>query len=64
MYLYSSFDPKVTKSKLFQNLKAKVKISDKQLKYFTYQYKKVTNLSKLCLLPKIHKRLAIFLEGL
>ena len=47
-----------TSKKLFQNLKAKGKISDKQLKYFTYQYKKVTNLSKLYLLPKIHKRLA------
>ena len=45
-------------NKLFQNLKAKGKISDKQLKYFTYQYKKVTNLGKLYLLPKIHKRLA------
>ena len=47
-----------TSNKLFQNLKAKGKISDKQLKYFTYQYKKVTNLGKLYLLPKIHKRLA------
>ena len=47
-----------TSNKLFQNLKAKEKISDKQLKYFTYQYKKVTNLGKLYLLPKIHKRLA------
>ena len=46
-----------TRNKLFQNLKAKGKISDKQLKYFTYQYKKVTNLGKLYLLPKIHKRL-------
>ena len=47
-----------TSNKLFQNLKAKGKISDKQLKYFTYQYKKVSNLGKLYLLPKIHKRLA------
>ena len=47
-----------TSNKLFQNLKAKGKINDKQLKYYTYQHKKVTNLSKLCLLPKIHKRLA------
>ena len=47
-----------TSNKLFQNLKAKGKISDKQLKYFTYQYKKVTNLGKLYLLPKIHKCLA------
>ena len=41
-----------TSNKLFQNLKAKGKI------YFTYQYKKVTNLGKLYILPKIHKRLA------
>ena len=36
-----------TSNKLFQNLKAKGNISDKQPKYFTYQYKKVTNLGKL-----------------
>ena len=47
-----------TSKKLFQNLKAKGKISDKQLKYFTYQYKEVTNLGKLYLFPKIHKSLA------
>ena len=47
-----------TSNKLFQNLKAKGKISDTQLKYFTNQYKKVIDLGKLYLLPKIHKRLA------
>ena len=36
-----------TSNKLFQNLKVKAKTSDKQLKYFTYQYKNVTNLGKL-----------------
>ena len=41
-----------TSNQLVQNLKSKGKISDKQLKYFTYKYKKVSNL-----LPKIHKRL-------
>ena len=46
-----------TSNQLFQNLKSKEKISDKQLKYFTYEYKKVSNLGKLYLLPKIHKRL-------
>ena len=46
-----------TSNQLFQNLKSKGKISDKQLKYFTYEYKKVSNLGKLYLLPKIHKRL-------
>ena len=38
--------------------KAKGKISEKQLKYFTYKYKKTTNLGKLYLLSKIHKRLS------
>ena len=47
-----------TSNKLFQNLKTKRKISDKQLKYFTYQYKKVTKIDKLYLLSKIPKRLA------
>ena len=47
-----------TSNKLFQNLKSKGKISNKQLKYFTYEYKKATNLGKLYLLPKIHKRLS------
>ena len=46
-----------TSNKLFQNLKTKRKISDKQLKYFTYQYKKVTKIDKLYLLSKITKRL-------
>ena len=33
-------------------------ISEKELKYFTYNFKKVTNLGKLYFLPKIHKRLS------
>ena len=32
-------------------------ISDKTLKYFTYEIKKATNLGKCYLLPKTHKRL-------
>ena len=32
-------------------------MSHKTLKYFTYEYKKSTNLGKYYLLPKIHKRL-------
>ena len=42
-------------NQLFQNFKSKGKISDKQLKYFTYEYEKCSNLGKH-LLPKIHKR--------
>ena len=57
------FNPKLlqelvgTSNNFFQNLKAKWKVSDKQFRYLTYQYKKVTNLDKLNLLPKIHKDL-------
>ena len=43
-----------TSNQLVQSLRSKGKISDKQLKYFTYKYKKVSNL-----LPNIHRRLHI-----
>ena len=33
-------------------------ISEKELKYFTYNFKKATKLGKLYFLPKIHKRLS------
>ena len=46
-----------TSNKLFRNLKNKGRITEKQLKYFTIDFKKATNLGKLYLLPKIHKRL-------
>ena len=42
---------------MFQSLKTKGKIDEKELIYFTYEYKKTCNLRKLYLLPKIHKRL-------
>ena len=42
----------------FKGLKTKGCITDKNLKYFTYQYKKACNLGKLYILPKIHKRLS------
>ena len=42
----------------FRGLKTKGCITDKNLKYFTYQYKKSCNLGKLYLLLKIHKRLS------
>ena len=42
---------------IFKGLKQKGKITEKQLKYFTIEYKKATNLEKIYLLPKIHKRL-------
>ena len=34
-----------------------MKIADTSFKYFAYEYKKATNIGKLYLLPKIHKRL-------
>ena len=39
----------------FKNLKARRCISEKKLKYFSYEFKKTSNLGKL---PKIHKRLS------
>ena len=42
----------------FRGLKTKGCITDKNLKYFPYQYKKACNLGKLYLLSKIHKRLS------
>ena len=48
----------VTKSNgLFKDLSHSGCITEKELKYFSYEYKKITNLGKLYLLPKIHKRL-------
>ena len=44
-----------TSNKLFRNLKSKGGITEKQLKYFTIDFKKATKLGKLYLLPKIHK---------
>ena len=43
--------------KLFRNLKTKESITEKELKYFAIKFKKATNLGKLYLLLKIHKRL-------
>ena len=42
---------------IFQSLRRKNLITEKELKYFSYQYKKSTNFGKMYLLPKIHKRL-------
>ena len=43
---------------MFRGLKSQIKITEKELKYFTYKYQKATNLGKMYLLPKIHKRLS------
>ena len=45
-------------NKIFNHLCSSGLISESELKYFTYNFKKATNLGKLRVLPKIHKRLA------
>ena len=47
-----------TSNKFFKNLNARGCISEKTLKYFSYEFKKTSNLGKLYLLPKIHKHLS------
>ena len=42
---------------MFQSLRRKNLIKEKELEYFYYQYKKSRNFCKMYLLPKIHKRL-------
>ena len=44
-------------NRFFKNLKMKVHITEKELKYFSYEFKKSCNLGKLYVLPKIHKNL-------
>ena len=45
-----------TSNKFFRGLKTKGFIAEKELKYFTYEYKKACNLGKMYLLTKIHRR--------
>ena len=49
--------PKLSEAsnKTFSSLRRKGFITEIQLKYFTYEFKKTTNFGKLYLLPKIHK---------
>ena len=44
-------------NRFFKNLKMKGHITEKELKYFSYEFKKSCNLGELYLLPKIHKSL-------
>ena len=63
VYKFIDFTEKIlhelaeTSNSFFNNLKKKGCITEKELKYFNKEFKKATNLSKLYLLPKIHKRL-------
>ena len=45
-------------NEMFRNLFNRKFISEKEVKYFTYEFKKATNLGKIYFLPKIHKRLS------
>ena len=45
-------------NKIFKRLCSHKLISEKELKYFTYNFKKATNLGKLYFLPKMHKHLS------
>ena len=44
-------------NKIFKSLESERAISEKEMKYFLYDYKNTTNLGKLYFLPKIHKKL-------
>ena len=44
-------------NKIFNRLCSRKLISEKELKYFTYSFKKAINLGKLYFFPKIHKLL-------
>ena len=46
------------RNKIFKNLKGRGFISEKQLKYFRFDFKNSCNLGKFYFLPKIHKRLS------
>ena len=46
-----------TSNRMFSSLKRRGFLTEKQIKYFTYEFKKVTNFGKLYLSPKIRKRL-------
>ena len=48
-------------NKIFKRFCSHKLISEKELKYFTYNFKKATNLGKLCFQPKIHRRLSAVL---
>ena len=41
-------------NKMFKNLKSQGKITEKEVKYFRYEYQKGTSLGKMYLLPKIY----------
>ena len=63
-YKDANFDkdliPNVTSksNRLFDSIKQRLLITEKEFKYFRFEFKKTCNRRKLYLLPKIHKRLS------
>ena len=49
---------------MFRSLKSQGKITEKELKYFIYEYQNATNLGKIYLLLKIHKILHWFKKNI
>ena len=45
-------------NRLFESLKERQMITEKEFKYFCFEFKKTCNLGKLYLLPKVHKQLS------
>ena len=45
-------------NRLFESLNRRHLITEKEFKYFRFEFKKTFNLGKLYLLPKIHKQLS------
>ena len=45
-------------NRLFESLKQRQLITEKEFKFFRFEFEKTCNLGKLYLLPKIHKRLS------
>ena len=44
--------------RLFESLKCRQLITEREFQYFRFEFKNICNLGKLYLLPKIHKRLS------
>ena len=45
-------------NRLFESLRERQMITEKEFKYFHFEFKKTCNLGQLYLLPKVHKQLS------
>ena len=63
IFIYLTFNEKLIEdltecsNKMFKYVRTGGHLSEKQLNYYSFKYKKACNLGKLYLLRKIHKRL-------